>query len=119
MDNLEKKYRKIYNLKTELHELMKTIIFRTGLGCIEEEGIDSAGPESLNLDFGGGGLYSCIYYEQVRFCDSKGIEHEFDNDLESIKRLLSEIKKRYALLEKETAGNKIKTDEIFNKHFKL
>lgn len=90
----EKEYRELFDLKDELHELMREIIIKTNLGDIEESGVGGKGIEDLNLEFAGGSLNSCFYYEQVRFCDSEGVEYEFDNDLEIIRKIVKELGER-------------------------
>lgn len=114
MNNKEKEYREIYNMKNELHRMLKEIIIKTGLGEIEEDFSDA-----LNFPFSGGWIYSCIYYEQLRFCDSEGIEYEFDTDLKSVNRLFSEIKKRYVLFKGKIYNNKKMAEEIFDVRFRI
>ena len=111
--NQEKEYRKLYFMKNELHKMLKDVIIKTELGEIEDDFSDT-----LNFPFSGGWIYSCSYYEQLRFCDSEGIEHEFDNDLKSVKRLFNEIKKRYALFKGKTRNDKKMAKKIFDARFK-
>ena len=90
----EEEYSEMYKLKEELYGMMKEIVIIAGIGSVEEEGIGGRGIESINLDFAGGELYSCFYYEQVRFVDSLGEDYEFDNDLNMIRKLVREIRER-------------------------
>ena len=113
----EKEYRELYDLKKRLHKLMKDIILTSFSGSIEEEGIDSNGPESLNLDFAGGELYSCLYYEQVRFSDNQGEEYEFDNDLNEIRSIFKELEARRK--EITTLKNEKEVNNILNRNFKI
>jgi hypothetical protein len=113
----EKEYRELYSLKRNLHKLMKKVILATQNGCIEEEGIECEGPESLSLDFAGGELYSCIYYEQVRFCDNEVNEYEFDEDLDKVKKIVKELEARWAEIMDSVDREKIK--DILNQRFKL
>ncbi|MBU4070493.1 MAG: hypothetical protein KJ646_05925 [Nanoarchaeota archaeon] len=116
----EENYRELYNLKEKLHELIKELIIITRLGSIEEEGIGGEGIESLNFDFAGGEIYSCFYYEQVRFIDSAGEEYEFDDDLGIIRRLVEEIEKRYKNFKNKTNNaSKNQAIEIFGKSFEV
>ena len=113
----EKEYRELYNLKTKLHKLIRNIILATSSGSIEEEGIEDSGPESLSLDFAGGELYSCIYYEQVRFSDDRGKEYEFDDNLNEIRRIFKELELRW----KEIINLKSEQEfnSILNRDFEL
>ena len=113
----EKDYRELYDLKKKLHKLMKDIILTSSCGSIEEEGIEDSGPESLNLDFAGGELYSCLYYEQVRFSDNQGEEHEFDDDLNKIRGIFKELEARWK--EITTLKNEKEVNDILNRNFKV
>lgn len=110
----EKEYRELYNMKNELHKMLKDIIMKTELGEIEDDFSDA-----LNFSFSGGWIYSCFYYEQLRFCDSEGVEHEFDNDLASVKKLFDEIKKRYVLFKEKIHNNKKMTKKMFDAQFRI
>lgn len=111
----EKEYRESYELKRKLHGLIKEIILKTDLGNIDEFGVGGGGIEELNLDFAGGSIYSCIYYEQVTFVNQEGEEDEIDDDSEYIKNIVVELEKRL----KEIRNNldKKKFKEILNKKF--
>jgi hypothetical protein len=113
----ENEYKELYSLKRKLHKLMKKIILATQNGCIEQEGIECSGPESLSLDFAGGELYSCIYYEQVRFCDNGGEEYEFDENLDKVKKIVEELNVRWAEITNLMDREKVKY--ILNRDFKL
>ena len=96
---------------------MKEIISISFSGSIEEEGIDGDGPESLNLDFAGGALYSCLYYEQVRFSDNQGKEYEFDDNLNEIRSIFKELEARRK--EISTLNDEKEVSNILNRNFKL
>ena len=113
----EKECRELYNIKTSLHKLMKNIILASHCGSIEEEGIECSGPESLNLDFAGGEIYSCIYYEQVRFSDNEGEEYEFDDDLDKLREIFKELDARWK--EITSLKNEKEFNNILNRNFKL
>jgi hypothetical protein len=113
----ENEYRELYSLKIKLHKLMKKIILAKQNGCIGEEGIECNGPESLSLDLAGGELYSCIYYEQVRFCDKDSGEYEFDEELNKVKKIVEELNARWDEIINSMDREKVKY--ILNQDFKL
>ncbi len=112
---LEKKYRKLDNIKWELHKLLKNIVIKTGLGEIYDDYTDT-----VELNIGDITIYSCGYYHQLNL-DKNGEEINLDHDLETTKIIYQEIKKRHEQLQKtnELRKSRIKVEEIFDKTFSL
>ena len=105
----------LYELKVKLHKMLKEIIIKTGLGEVEDGYVDD-----LNLDVGGCSIYSCGYYQQLMLVDEDGVENEFDNDLESVRYLYKEIKKRLAEYDKIIKNKSQKTAvRVFEKALKI
>lgn len=101
------KYRKIWDAKEELHKLIKRVSKSTKIGRqIHPE------DDYLELDFGGGGLSSCLKHEHVRFCllnktTNQWAEFEFDRDLNMIIALTEEIKDRFKEFQTKRDKNKL------------
>jgi len=110
----EEEYRELYELKGELHEMLKEIIIKSGIGDIEEDYSDS-----VSLDFAGGIIYSCPHYEQLMFCDADGEEYELDNDLENTGKLFKEIQNRYKKLNLKMGNVNDAASDIFDQTFKI
>lgn len=108
----EKEYRELYQLKQELHETMKKLVIKTNLGSIEDENTNI---EGISLDFMDGEIYSCVYYEQVRFCN--GEEYELDDNLQTVKEIVKELRKRLEKIDSMLDEDKIM--EILNKSLDL
>ncbi len=84
---------------------MKKVIYETGMG---EEDDDYCG--ALHLYIGEGELIFDPYYQSLSYGEEDIVEH----DLETIKKLIAEISKRYNLYKQKTKKDKGIAEEIFN-----
>lgn len=109
------KYRELDELKWELHDLLKKIIIKTGLGEISDDYTDTA-----ELELGDINIISDSYYHDLKIETDEG-EIDINHDLETAKKVFKEVEKRYEEIEetKESEKVKEKAEEIFNRDFKV
>lgn len=109
-------YRELDKVKHELHELLKEIILKTGIGDISEDYTDS-----VEFDLGGTLIYSCGYYNELSLTNEEDEEIDLNHNLKATRKIYNEVVKRYGKLVNGTEFKKIKikAGEIFKKQFEI
>ena|SRR3989338_5822096 len=99
------------NIKRQLHDLLKGLVIKTGLGEIYDDYTDT-----VEFNLGNITIYSRGYYHQLDIT-KEDQEINLDHYLETAKIIYQEVKKRYEQLQKtnELKKSRIKAEAIFNK----
>jgi len=90
------KFRKLDEMKNELHELIRNIIIKTDLEEIDKDDYS----DTINFSFGDCSICSVSYYQQLVFYDETGCEYDLEYNFSAVKELLDEINDRYYQFEK-------------------
>lgn len=107
-------YRELDEIKFELHDLLKKLAIKTGLGYISDDYT-----ETIEFDLGDINIISDNYYHDLKIITDEG-EIDLNHNLEIAEKILEEVQKRSEEYEKKTAGKrKNDAEEIFEKDFKI
>ena len=112
-EELVKKYRELDEIKWELHEILKELVLKTGIGDISDDYTDT-----VEFNLGDITIYSGSYYHELMIETDEG-EIDLNHDLETAKKIFNEVKKRNEKFDEETKGKKKVAEKIFVKEFKL